>query len=58
VQRPAFVPVPEFALRLAFGEEAAREIMLSSQRAEPAKLLQSGYTFRFRELRAALENLV
>jgi uncharacterized protein len=56
--RPAFFPVPEFALRLAFGQMAAEELLLASQRVEPGKLLASGYAFRFRELRAALENLV
>jgi hypothetical protein len=56
--RPAFFPVPEFALRLAFGEMAAGELLLASQRVEPGKLLASGYVFRFSELRAALENLV
>jgi uncharacterized protein len=56
--RPAFFPVPEFALRLPFGAQAAGELLLASQRVEPRKLTASGYTFRFRELRAALENLV
>ncbi|HYW40758.1 MAG TPA: TIGR01777 family oxidoreductase [Terriglobales bacterium] len=56
--RPAFLPAPEFALRLAFGKMAAEELLLASQRVEPGKLGASGYTFRFRELRAALENLV
>ena len=56
--RPAMFPVPEFALRLAFGKRAADELLLASQRVEPGKLGTSGYTFRFRELRAALENLV
>jgi uncharacterized protein (TIGR01777 family) len=56
--RPAFFRVPEFALRLAFGRQAAEEMLLASQRVEPGKLLASGYEFRFRELRAALENLV
>ena len=56
--RPAFFAVPEFALRLAFGEMAAAELLLASQRVEPEKLKTSGYMFRFRELRAALENLV
>ncbi len=56
--RPAFFPVPELALRLAFGKMAAEEMLLASQRVEPRNLLASGYTFRFRELRAALENLV
>jgi hypothetical protein len=56
--RPAFLPVPEFALRLAFGDQAAEEMLLASQRVEPEKLRGSGYRFRFHELRAALENLV
>jgi uncharacterized protein len=58
LRRPAIFPVPEFALRLAFGKQAAEEMLLASQRVQPAKLEASGYTFRFRELRAALENLV
>jgi uncharacterized protein len=56
--RPALLPVPEFALRAAFGGMAANELLLASQHVEPAKLAASGYSFRFRELRAALENLV
>ncbi len=56
--RPAVFPVPEFALRLAFGRMAAEELLLASARVEPGKLRASGYTFRFYELRAALENLV
>lgn len=56
--RPAFFPVPEFALELAFGKMAAEELLLASQRVEPGKLRASGYTFHFSELRAALENLV
>lgn len=55
--RPALFPVPAFAARLAFGE-MAQELMLSSQRVKPAKLEASGYSFRFPELRAALEDLV
>lgn len=56
--RPAIFPVPEFALRLAFGQMAAEELLLASQRVEPGKLLASGYAFQFGELRAALETLV
>lgn len=55
--RPALLPVPAFAARLAFGE-MAQELMLSSQRVTPRKLETSGYSFRFPELRAALEDLV
>jgi NAD dependent epimerase/dehydratase family enzyme len=56
--RPAFFPVPKFALRLAFGRMAREELLLASQRVEPEKLQASGYMFRFRELRAALQNLL
>lgn len=56
--RPAFFPVPEFALQLAFGKMAAQELLLASQRVQPARLTATGYTFQFPELRAALENLV
>jgi uncharacterized protein len=55
--RPALFPVPAFAARLAFGE-MAQELLLSSQRVTPSKLEASGYSFRFPELRAALEDLV
>ncbi|MFY9646774.1 MAG: TIGR01777 family oxidoreductase [Terriglobales bacterium] len=58
LKRPAIFPVPEFALRLAFGKQAADEMLLSSQRVQPGKLESSGYQFHFRELRAALEDLV
>jgi uncharacterized protein (TIGR01777 family) len=56
--RPAFFPVPAFALQLAFGNMAAEELFLASQRVAPEKLQTSGYEFRFLELRAALDNLV
>jgi uncharacterized protein len=58
LRRPAIFPVPEFALRLAFGKQSAEEMLLASQRVQPGKLGASGYSFRFRDLRAALENLV
>jgi uncharacterized protein (TIGR01777 family) len=55
LSRPAIFPMPAFAARLAFGE-MAEELLLGSQRVEPAKLTASGYPFRFRELKASLEN--
>jgi uncharacterized protein len=58
LRRPAIFPVPEFALRLAFGKEAADEMLLASQRVQPGKLGSSAYAFRFRELRPALESLL
>jgi len=55
--RPTVFPMPAFAARLAFGQ-MADELLLCSQRVEPAKLLGSGYLFRFPELEAALRHLL
>lgn len=53
LKRPALVPVPAFALKLAFGE-MAKETILFSQRAEHRKLTQLGYSFAHPELEGAL----
>jgi uncharacterized protein (TIGR01777 family) len=58
LRRPSFLSVPAFAARLAFGKQAAEELLLNSARVDPAKLRESGYSFRLAELRAALEDLV
>ena len=52
VHRPAVIPVPGFALRLALGEMA--DLLLTGQRAMPAKALALGYTFRYPVLADAL----
>jgi uncharacterized protein len=57
LRRPALFPVPAFVARLAFGD-MADELLLASQHVEPAKLAASGYSFHFRELRAALDDLL
>lgn len=57
LHRPAIFPMPAFAARLAFGQ-MADELLLASQRVEPAKLLASGYRFQYTDLRLALENLL
>ncbi len=51
--RPAFLPAPAFALRLALGE-AADEMLLAGQRVLPEALRASGYGFRHAELEEAL----
>jgi uncharacterized protein (TIGR01777 family) len=50
LRRPAVVPVPKLALKAALGGEMAQELLLSSQRALPTRLLDSGYTFAHPEL--------
>lgn len=56
LSRPTIFPLPAFAARLAFGK-MADELLLASQRVEPAKLISSGYPFRFGNLEASLKNL-
>jgi uncharacterized protein (TIGR01777 family) len=57
LSRPAFLPMPAFAAKLVFGE-MGEELLLGSQRVEPAKLVASGYPFRFSDLKAALANIM
>ena len=53
LHRPAFMPAPAFALRLALGE-MADALLLSGQRAVPAKAERLGFRFRFTQLDDAL----
>jgi uncharacterized protein (TIGR01777 family) len=53
LHRPAILPVPAFALRMAFGE-MADALLLTSQRVLPQKLQTLGYRFAHPELPAAL----
>lgn len=46
LRRPPLLDVPEFALRLAFGE-MAEEALLASTRAYPARLAASGFQFAY-----------
>ena len=55
LSRPAILPMPVFAVKLAFGE-MGETVLLGSQRVEPTQLVMSGYPFRFTNLRASLEN--
>jgi uncharacterized protein (TIGR01777 family) len=55
LSRPAIVPMPAFAVKLAFGE-MGETLLLGSQRVEPTQLVMSGYPFRFSSLRASLEH--
>jgi uncharacterized protein (TIGR01777 family) len=57
LHRPAMIPVPRFALRLAFGE-MADEVLLASTRAVPDRLLQAGFTFELPNLDSALKAIL
>jgi uncharacterized protein (TIGR01777 family) len=53
--RPAVVPVPAFALRLLLGEMS--DLLVTGQRAIPARALAMGFRFRFTRLTEALDEL-
>ena len=53
LSRPAFAPVPEFAVRMLFGE-MGDETVLSGQKAVPQHLIDSGFQFDHPTLDQAL----
>ena len=57
LRRPAFVPVPGFAVKLAFGE-MGEALLLTSARVKPTVLGDAGYPFRHPELGAALRHML
>jgi len=56
IHRPAILPAPAFALRLALGEMS--EILLGSQRALPKAAEAAGFRFRFPEIGPAFADLL
>ncbi len=57
LRRPTIFSAPAFALRWMLGE-MAEELLLASQRVEPAAALASGFAFRCPDLTGALERIV
>jgi len=55
LSRPAFMPMPAFAARLALGE-MADSLLLASQRVRPKVLEDSGYSFRHPSLDGAIRS--
>lgn len=56
VHRPAFLPMPGFALHVLFGEMA--DVLLASQRVAPKAAEAAGFRFRFPQLEPALADLL
>ena len=56
LRRPYWLPVPEFALRLALGGKAM--LVLEGQRVVPRRLLEEGFTFLYPDLDQALPHLM
>lgn len=55
--RPTFLPLPEFAVNLVFGE-MGDTLLIHSTRVEPKRLNEAGYKFKFTDLKSAIENAV
>jgi len=55
--RPTFLPLPEFAVNLIFGE-MGDALLIHSTRVEPKRLKEAGYEFKFTNLRSAIEHAV
>ena len=55
IHRPAIATVPEFAIKLMFGE-MGEETLLSGQRVLPRRLLDAGFTFDFPDLAGAFRH--
>jgi hypothetical protein len=56
LHRPAILPVPYFALRLAFGEFA--QVLFDSQRVVPKAAQAAGFPFKHPDLSDALKSIL
>ena len=56
LRRPAFFPVPAFALKILLGEMS--DLLLTGQRVLPKRALGAGYVFRYPRLKEALEAIL
>ena len=57
LKRPSLMPAPGFALRLALGE-MADALLLSGQRALPARATELGFSFKFKNVDEALADVL
>jgi uncharacterized protein (TIGR01777 family) len=55
--RPTFLPLPEFAVNLVFGE-MGDALLIDSTKVIPKRMKDAGYEFKYTELKAALEHAV
>ncbi len=53
LNRPTLVPLPLIGVRLLFGRQFVEELLLTSTRARPARLLEDGFTFAHPDLNRA-----
>jgi uncharacterized protein len=56
LNRPTFLPLPEFVLKIIFGEGA--KVLTDGQSAVPSRLMESGFEFEYKNIEKTIENLV
>jgi len=56
LHRPALIPVPEFGLKMLFGEGAS--VLTEGQLVMPERLLRAGFNFHFPDLEGALDDIL
>ncbi|MDQ3799221.1 MAG: TIGR01777 family oxidoreductase [Acidobacteriota bacterium] len=57
LRRPAILPVPEFAIKLMFGE-MGETLLLQGARVLPERLLENGFEFKFPNLEEAMKSVL
>ncbi|MBK6722516.1 MAG: TIGR01777 family protein [Acidobacteria bacterium] len=55
--RPTFIPLPEFAVSMVFGE-MGDALLLASTKVLPKRLTDAGFEFKYPDLKPAIENAV
>lgn len=58
LHRPAILPTPAIALRLALGSEMANEMLLGGQRVIPKRAAEEGFKFAYPNLDASLAHAI
>ncbi|MFT7879870.1 MAG: TIGR01777 family oxidoreductase [Sulfurimonas sp.] len=56
LHRPTILPIPEFALRIMYGEAAS--VLTESKEVYPKNILKEGYGFTYTDIKEALEQIV
>jgi len=56
LHRPTFLPLPEFVLKLIYGEGAS--VLTSSKEVYPQAILNAGYSFKYPNIKSSLEHIL
>lgn len=56
LRRPTIFPLPEFVLKLLFGQGAI--VLTASKEINPKALLENGFVFKYQDIESSLKHLV